>query len=193
MHATLASILLAVWAGAAGAQAEPVSADAGWSFIEAPGFRVEFPSGAERTNQTAETAAGPLTITIWGIAAKDSFLGFTHTDFPVSMVENALPFQLLDRGRDGALANVGGQLEKEVQLMVESGTPGKLWPARRVTAGGPQGMRLELFLCLAGSRLYQVIEVRASSTAAPSRIQRVVSGLRLSPFQADGQAVTKQP
>ena len=193
MHAIAVALLLGLLTAAEGGQPAPTAADSrpteAWGWIEEPGFRTEFPVGAKSQDQKVDTQLGPMTIKTLVFEDQERAVVFSYTDMPQALVDQVLPFKLLDGGRDGALANVGAKADRELQGVVESGTAGRVWPSRRISATGPKGVRLELFLCLAGARLYQVVEVRPGGSVEAWRIDRVVSSLKLrEPRRASAEA-----
>ncbi len=182
MLAVAAAFLAGVCAAAPGGapaadrvETQPVEA---WTWVEEPGLRFEFPAGAKPQDQKVETKLGPMTIRILVFEVKDRAVVFTSSEFPRALIEQTPPFKVLEGARDGALANVGGKLEREVSGLLESGTPGRVWPTRRLSASLPKGMRLELFLCLAGETLYQLMEVGPGGQEGALSIDRVVSSLK---------------
>lgn len=197
MHAVAVALLAGVWAAAPGGEptAAPVETPPveAWTWVEEPGFRFEFPAGAKQQDLQVETKVGTLTIRGLAFEAKDRAVVFTSTEFPREFIEQSLPFKVLDGARDGGLANVGGKLEREVHGVLESGIPGRVWPTRRLSALGPKGLRLELFLCLAGARLYQFMEVRPAGQEGTLWIDRVLSSLKFRESRTAAPEGEKQP
>lgn len=90
----------------------------------------------------------------------------------------AAPGVLLDRARDGAVANVRGRLVRETELTREG------LPARRleVVAGDEQhAQRVEMLLILRGSRLYQAIVAAPASEAITPEADRFFAGVHVTP------------
>ncbi len=142
--------------------AAPVAAplaDAAWETLDAPTFTVELPAKASMKEGEEKTAAGPVKTTTWSAQTAGAFYAVSIADYPAGMMTKAVPSKVLEGARDGAMANVGGKVEKDFAVFLDSGTPKKKYPGREFDGTTGAGIKMAARLFLVDDRLYQMISV----------------------------------
>ncbi len=152
---TLTAALVLV--SSAALAAEPTAAAPTWSTVDGPTFTADMPGTASVKEGTEQTAAGPVKTTTWGVQTQGAFLAISIADYPPGMMANAVPSKVLEGARDGAMANVGGTVEKDIGLFLDSGIPKKKYPGREFDGSTKSGLKLAARLYLVDDRLYQLI------------------------------------
>jgi hypothetical protein len=125
-------------------------------------FSVLFPTEPEVTVQATQTASGtiPYTTCMSEIEGGAVAYGLAFNDYPESVTQ-ADPEKVLDGGRDGAKANLKGEIISETRMTFAG------HPAREFTiAGDVEGQKLlyHTRIVLIGTRLYQLQIVRVGET-----------------------------
>lgn len=143
----------------AAAPAVAPSGPIGWQQVDTETFSVEVPGAVEKKDGTEQTAAGPVKTTTWSSQTAGAFYAVSIADYPTGMMAAALPSKVLEGARDGAMANVGGKVERDFAVFLDSGTPKKKYPGREFDGSTTQGIRLAARLFLVDDRLYQMISV----------------------------------
>ncbi len=137
-----------------------------WIAYTAPdgSFTVRLPEQPEVQEQTIETAEGDVTLAIYTVEGKDAaWLVSTNTMPPItaeaiSSGDEETVTEILQGGRDGALANLGGTLDREETIDVD-GNPGL---ELQFSAPGDEDAGIDEIkgaarIILVGPTLYQVI------------------------------------
>jgi hypothetical protein len=93
------------------------SPDGRFSLTLPPGFG-EFQS----SKNTQSTAAGPVELTILQSETSRGGCVLGYSDFPAVSFKGRTPQKMLEDGRDGALKNINGTLEKEENITVQGRT-----------------------------------------------------------------------
>jgi len=145
---------------------------AGWRWVTAEDgkFRAAFPSQPSVEHSTEDTEAGKAQTVTYSVTseADGSFLAVAVTKFPDGTMAQALPSQVLEGARDGALANVNGKIVTDKSVMVDGPKGGKrFYPGRDYEATGAQGTRISTRVILVEDRLYQIIFVRTAEKNEP--------------------------
>jgi hypothetical protein len=136
----------------------------GWTLVtSAEGkFRAAFPAQPQVERSVEDTDAGKAQVVTYSFEKDDSYLAVSVTKFPDGTVSKALPTDVLEGARDGALANVSGKLVTDKAVMVDGPKGGtkRFYPGREYEATGAQDMRISVRVILAEDRLYQIMLVR---------------------------------
>jgi hypothetical protein len=158
---------------------------------EEGGFAVLMPSEPLEQIQPASTPDSTENHMFMARHGETAAFGVAYTDLPEDMasVEPEAMQNILDLGRDGALASMGGTLLAEEVISLE-GFPGRhiefALPEERFPGGG-QGV---LRVYLVGSRAYQVLALAARDHLVAEDVDRFLSSFRLldipAPPAADG-------
>jgi len=135
------------------------------------GFAVLLPGRAQRESRTIDTAAGPLTMTLYAHSLKRWTMGVAYTDLPAAQQANAQ----LDAARDALLRNIGAS-KREEQAVQIGGLPG-----RQLYAEGVGGARLSARFLVSGTRLYQIAYVSAGDALPLADIDMFLASFRLLP------------
>ena len=128
-----------------------------WQSLDAPTFTVDVPGVPEMKEGVEQTKAGPVKTTTWSIKTQGAFFAVSIADYPKGAMGNAMPVKVLEGARDGAMANVGGTVEKDISVFLDSGTPKKKYPGREFDGTTKSGLKLAARLFLVEDRLYQLI------------------------------------
>jgi hypothetical protein len=158
--------------------AAPAVAGEPSQLVDTAEFSVKLPAGAERSEQSLETAAGEVKLVSWTDGGGRFAVNLTYADYPKSFADLS-PDLLLDGARDGALANVKAAKTKEEKISIEAG--GKKYPGRLVQGSKPEGVALTVTLYMVGSRLYQLIAVYPADEKPLPAYQEMVSSFALKP------------
>ena len=135
-----------------------------WQKLETDTFTAELPGKAAMKEGEESTAAGKVKTLTWSAQTPGAFFAVSVADYPAGMMSKAIPSKVLEGARDGAMANVGGKIEKDFAVFLDSDTPKKKWPGREFDGTTEAGIKMGARLFLVGDRLYQMICV--SPTAA---------------------------
>jgi|GEM_PF-1223513 len=120
---------LAVWAGAVALLAALPTPALAWAVKTYDNqFVVDFPGEPQRSQETVQTAAGPMIVRTLSLVTADGVYAVQYYDLPARLVNNVGTDQLLEKARDGAIARVNGRLVTEVDSMLE-GYPGRAFLA----------------------------------------------------------------
>ena len=147
---------------------------------EEGGFAVLMPSEPVEQTQPASTPDSSENHMFMARHGETAAFAVAYTDLPedVASVEPEAIQDILDLGRDGALASMGGTLLAEEVISLE-GFPGRhiefSLPEERFPGGG-QGV---LRVYLVGSRAYQVLALAARDQLAAEDVDRFLSSFRL--------------
>lgn len=150
--------------------AAPAAYAAEWKPLDTRDFSVSLPGEAKMQEGVEQTEAGPVKTTTWGVQTtgttgkEGSFFAVSIADYPPGMMAKAVPSKVLEGARDGAMANVGGTVEKDVGLFLDSGLPKKKYPGREFNGSTKSGLKLAARLYLVDDRLYQMICVSPKAT-----------------------------
>jgi len=151
---------------AASKPSEEPAIPAGWTLVTSPEgkFRAAFPSQPTVEHGTEDTDAGKAEMVTYSVVSEeeDIFLAVTVTKFPKGTVSQALPAQVLEGARDGALANVNGKLLADKSVLVDGPKGGgkRFYPGRDYEATGTEGVHISTRLILVEDWLYQIMFVR---------------------------------
>lgn len=139
----------------------------------AEGYRAEFPSRPEASQQEVQTPIGPVRLSMR--TATWSGLSFltVYNAYP----NDVAPERRLDGARDGAVRNVRGILREERVLTVSGA------PARRIIVDVPQQQMVAVqLLVVRNNRLYQAIVVGPVGTEASAHAARFINSFALDPL-----------
>ncbi len=187
MTATLLALMLA------GAPA-PGALD--WKPLDNPAFSVNLPGDAKPQDGTEQTEAGPVKTTTWGVQTpgdKGAFFAVSIADYPPGMMAKAVPSKVLEGARDGAMANVGGTVEKDVGVFLDSGLPKKKYPGREFNGNTKSGLKLAARLYLVDDRLYQMICVSPKAAFNDADFKVFADSFKLKLPGAPGARTTPAP
>ena len=116
------------------------------------GFSILMPGTPELETHTVNTVAGPITVYVYQVESNGIVYQVGYNDYPEEAMEGLTPEQMLDGARDGAVANVFGELIAEEIISLNG------YPGRQINiAVEDNGIRAKIFLV--DNRLYQVLVV----------------------------------
>ncbi|MEM1309923.1 MAG: hypothetical protein AAF892_02900 [Cyanobacteria bacterium P01_D01_bin.71] len=131
---------------------------------EAGEFSIATPAPLEQTQQSVETPVGPVEIYTFTAEADETAYVVAYSDYPLEMVREIDPQELLDSSRDGAVANLGGTLETEEAIDLD-GNPGRsLVISTEANQAQPATINSRIYLV--DNRLYQILVVTPEGTDA---------------------------
>jgi hypothetical protein len=172
----------------------PAAWAADWKPLDTKDFSVSLPGEAKMQEGTEQTEAGPVKTTTWGVqtAGKDgAFFAVSIADYPAGMMGKAVPSKVLEGARDGAMANVGGTVEKDVGVFLDSGTPKKKYPGREFNGSTKSGLKLAARLYLVDDRLYQMICVSPKAAFNDADFKQFADSFKLKLAAAPAPAKKK--
>lgn len=138
-------------------------------------FAAEFPTPPATEVVPLATAAGQLEMHIFSSEHDGRAYMISALDGPTA--GPGTPAKILDGARDGAVANIGGRLVAETQLL-HSGLPARRIEIVAHPAEGEQ--RLIGLLILRERRLYQILVVAPSAAPGlPEAAERFFAGLKI--------------
>ncbi len=148
----------------------------GWvAFSSEPwGFRADFPAPPQTEVMKLPTPLGELDMHIFGVDRGAHAFMLSVLDRPPG--GDTDPQRLLDGSRDGILADLGGRLVREEQLVREG------LPARRLqisSGAGGQAHRVDVLLVLRELRLYQVVVTAPADRPNPPQAERFFASLHV--------------
>lgn len=149
-----------------------------WKKIETAAFSVWMPGSPTKETQTLPSEVGDIKLSTWSLIEQETALVFSVVDYPRNRMSKALPQDVLDGARSGALANVNGTVTREIQVLLDTGK-GRFWPGRQFEASLPQGFRYTARMYLVGDRLYQFALVAKDATTGRIYFERMVKDFRL--------------
>ena len=132
---------------------------AAWQPLDTETFAVELPGTPAMKEGVEQTKAGAVKTTTWSVQTATAFYAVSTADYPKGMMKAALPSKVLEGARDGAMANVGGKVDKDFAVFLDSGTPKLKYPGREFDGTTAQGIKMAARLFLVDDRLYQMISV----------------------------------
>lgn len=141
-------------------------------------FKIKFPGEPTKQKQEGQSAAGPLTMHIFGVernAGKEAFM-LMYNDYPEAAVQGKNTADLLKACRDGVLKSSEGKVSKEKSIKV-SGHTGLEFHF----AGTVGGMEAECSwrIILVNNRLYQLAVLRGGQAPAPEDVRQFFDSFAL--------------
>jgi hypothetical protein len=140
-------------------------------------FVCSMPGKPEYQKSTSPTKIGPIDTHLFTAQAANKAYVAGYSDFPAALISQSDPKKLLDGGRDGAVARVGGKLVGERQMKIGS------YAGREIVveAQRPRPLVLKQRMYLVGNRLYQVVAVTPKEEARSADVDRFLDSLKVSP------------
>lgn len=135
------------------------------------------PYTLKETTQTLNTQAGKIDIHIFASEQGGQSLMVLYSDYPANLVKASDPEKIYDGGRDGAVANVKGQLVSESRIWLY-GSPGREILIKTKASNG-QDATVRDRIYLVGNRLYQVMAVVPSEKENSSEITSFLDSFKL--------------
>ncbi len=126
-------------------------------------FTVLFPGEPERKLEQVQTPIGTLELVMYNAGSKKTGFIVGYADYPQEMIDNSSVDKMLDGARDGAVANVEGELVSEKVLDFYSNQ------AREIEVKVPKQGTIKARLILIGNRLYQVMAISQSKSILEER------------------------
>jgi hypothetical protein len=158
--------------------------DVSWrEFSSAEGrFTAKFPGTPTEETHSVSTPIGDIAFHVFGKETRQGAFAVAYSDFPLSLVQNADVSRMLDGGRDGAVANVKGRLEKESKIK-QNGAPGR---ELLIYIKDTVYCRCQVFL--ARNRLYQV---HVLGTKEQVQSQEATKFFNLFDFYSEGRVASR--
>ena len=121
---------------------------------------------------------GPTKLTFYTVDRGPSGMFMVGvTDYTPGALQSELPSRALDGTRDGALANVKGQLRSEEEVSLKAG--GASYPGRAIVADAPHNLVMRLRVYLVKDRLYQIMTVNTMDQDGPEDLARMAQSFHL--------------
>src|SRR3989344_7369334 len=136
------------------------------------GFSVLMPGTPKLETQTANTAAGPLDIKMYGLEKNGIGYSVGYIVYPEEAVAEQTPEQTLDGARDGAVANVFGTLTLEKIISVGG------YPAREITIAVEDG-GVRARIILVNNTMYIVTVAATKDKIVQPHIKDVLESFKL--------------
>ncbi|HEX8709027.1 MAG TPA: hypothetical protein VF723_12340 [Pyrinomonadaceae bacterium] len=123
-----------------------------WQTLNENGFSVNMPGKASKNEQNVASAAGPITIHLYTLENKGEGFIVGYSEYPPAVFDAASSDKLLDAARQGAIANVQGQVTNERKINL-----GDI-PGREITGNSPsQNVSFTARVYLAKPRMYMLV------------------------------------
>jgi hypothetical protein len=164
--------------------AEPPPVPVAWQALETATFTIDVPGAAKMQEGIEKTQAGPVNTTTWSIQTGTAFYAVSIADYPKGMMAAAVPSKVLEGARDGAMANVGGKVDKDFTVFLESGVAKKKYPGREFDGVTNAGVKMAARLFLVDDRLYQMIAVSPVPQFNPEDFKKFADSFKLKPAAA---------
>jgi len=124
---------------------------------EAGNFSVQTPYTLKESSESLDTQVGEIEIHSFLGEQGNESVSIGYTDYPAELVQVSDPERILDGSRDGAVANVKGELVSETRISLDG------YPGRELTisviADNKQEIVLRGRVFLVENRLYQIMAV----------------------------------
>lgn len=131
----------------------PVKTPAWEEFSSSEGnFSVQMPGAPSHQTEQVQTAIGPIDMHLFSreLGSKIAYI-VIYSDYP-EVITRASPDQVLDGGRDAAVANSKGKLLSEERIFLDGGHAG-----REIVVEVPDQGVMKLRVYLVRQRLYQIM------------------------------------
>jgi hypothetical protein len=138
------------------------------------GFSVLLPGVPASETRTLNIPSGPVDLHMFGVEQDGFAYMASYNDYPDELVNQRPAATMLDGARDGAVANVQGELLGESLLTID-GHPGR---EIKVAASGGQLMMVAR-IYLVGNRLYQAAVVTDKENALSGNVVKFLDSFRL--------------
>jgi hypothetical protein len=119
---------------------------------ETGGFSIATPYSLKETTQSVDTAAGKVETHMFRAEQGQEAWVVAYSELPVEIVQASDPRGMLEASRDGAVANINGELVSDAPISLNE------YPGREFTASA-QGLSLRARMFLVENRLYQIMAV----------------------------------
>jgi hypothetical protein len=128
----------------------------------------QFPGTPQQRNQPMRTNLGNLDAKMVTLEVPDAFYAIAFVDYPKDKLDKskATPEDLLNGARDGAVANVKGQLAKETKITMNG------YPGRDLRIEAPGDLLLLARIYMVKERLYQSLVVMPKSRESGADAQK---------------------
>ena len=194
-------LILGLLAGACGGSATPEAPAAptatpdplaGWIDYAAPdgGFTARLPQAPDVQSQTVPTEAGDIEIVMYIVENAGGALLLSHNELPPMLAEPVVAGDaeviknMLDGGRDGALANVAGSLQSETDITV-NGMPGREISFTVDGNNSPTGEaidgRAQIFV--AADRLWQILALATEGSMDQDQVNAFFESFKVAAEQ----------
>jgi len=120
------------------------------------------------------STAGPIDFHFFVLEQKDITYMVGYSDYPDTLVQERTPDVMLDGTRDGAVANVQGELLSELIISLNE------YPGRELkieSHGGKVTTKTRIFMV--GHRLYQVMVATRKEKAFSENVKRFLDSFKL--------------
>lgn len=137
-------------------------------------FVVSFPVTPTKSIKAINTVLGPMEVVTYTTSKNHLAYMVVVAEYPVDLINQADSVGILNDARDGAVANVQGNLMSE-EIFNLGGNPGR---ELKIAAVGGKGIA-RCKLVLVGNRLYQIIVVGPSDKAYAPEVRQFLDSFSL--------------
>jgi len=200
-RALLSAALLSSFSAFA-ADAKAVDGGLVWKAFDGGTYSASFPGEVTSAEHTDETQSGPVKSLSYTCTLPHEVFHLSIAEYPVELLKKAVPAQMLEGARDGAVANMAGVLEKDVAVFVDSGEAKKKWPGREFTFhmdrsdgdGGVTRAWMDVHMFMVDNKLYSSLLSRDATVKDDADFVKFVDGLKLKrPAKTPAAAPAKAP
>ncbi len=150
-----------------------------WKSLETPDFSVSFPGEVKRSERSDDTQAGSVKTQIWSVDLEHQSFTFAVSEYAPEQLKKSSPATMLEFARDGAMANVGGTLDKDAPTTLDSGEPKKKWPGREFSFHTEKGLQFNSRAFLVSNRLFSLLVVHDGTVKDSADFVRFADSLKL--------------
>jgi hypothetical protein len=143
---------------------------------EEGGFSIVAPYALQETSQSVNTEAGTIEVHMFIAEQGQEAWLVGYSDYPEEIVQASDPEAILAGARDGAVANVNGQLVSDTEISLD-GYPGREFSASVTQNGQDFVLRQRVFLV--GNRLYQMVVIVPKGTESSTEVEDFLHSFQL--------------
>ena len=152
-----------------------------WKPFDTAEFTASFHGEVKTSSRTDDTQIGQVKSSVYSFENDHEAFTLSITDYPPELVSKSLPTKMLEGARDGAVANVGGTLDKDIGIFIDSGLPKKKWPGREFTLHTGQGLMMNSRVYLVANKLFTLLMVRDGTVKDDADFVKFAESLKLKP------------
>lgn len=151
---------------------------ADWKPFDGGEYTISFPGTPTTSTRADDTQIGQVKSNVATLELDHQSFTVAITEYPLDLVKKSVPSKMLEGARDGAVANVGGTLDKDFGVFLDSGEPKKKWPGREFTLHtGKAAMASRVFLV--NNKLYSLLMVRDETVKDDADFAKFADSLKL--------------
>jgi len=137
-------------------------------------FTALMPGDPKTEMQSIPTAVGSIDMYFFSVDQPNVSFAVAYADYPSEIISKVSASALLDAGRNGALANVKGKLERKVDVFFGTDPGQEFWFKANVRNMPGYGHAVVM---LRGARLYQMLVVGLEATFPAEDAQKFLDSI----------------